>query len=93
MLGMLAWILSALRAARVLAVFEGTTGIQALDLVHRRLRLGDGLAAFLHVARSGDNDAGLHVCLDFLENARAVPFHNEAIAGATALAGFDAVRA
>ncbi len=145
----------AVRDARVLAVFEGTTGIQALDLVHRRLRRGDGLAAFLEVARAESDDAGLHICLDLLEDAgaklramtdardidagataflylaglaatgwiaarltkiegdtpatnkmraagrywldriaaRAVPFHNEAIAGAGPLAGFGAVRA
>lgn len=43
----------ALRDARVLTIFEGTTGIQAQDLVHRRL-LRDGgrtLALFLDRAR------------------------------------------
>jgi 3-(methylthio)propanoyl-CoA dehydrogenase len=59
----------AVRDARVLAVFEGTTGIQALDLVHRRLRRGEGLATFLHVAHAEGNDAGLNTCLDLLEDA------------------------
>ncbi|MGE5722435.1 MAG: acyl-CoA dehydrogenase family protein [Sphingomonadales bacterium] len=42
----------ALRDSRVLAIFEGTSGMQALDLVQRRLlRGGEGLAAFLRAAR------------------------------------------
>jgi alkylation response protein AidB-like acyl-CoA dehydrogenase len=38
--------------ARVLTIFEGTTGIQALDLAHRRLIKGDreGYSAFLAAA-------------------------------------------
>jgi 3-(methylthio)propanoyl-CoA dehydrogenase len=145
----------AVRDARVLAVFEGTTGIQALDLVHRRLLRGDGLAAFLEVARAEGDNAGLRTCLNLLEDsgtklhtmtnlrdidagataflglaslaatgwiaarlsksegdtpatnkmraaghywldriaARAVPFHSEAIAEASPLSGFGAVRA
>lgn len=44
----------ALRDARVLTVFEGTTGMQALDLLHRRLwkDKGHGLDIFLAKARS-----------------------------------------
>jgi alkylation response protein AidB-like acyl-CoA dehydrogenase len=145
----------AVRDARVLAVFEGTTGIQALDLVHRRLLRGAGLEAFLGVARIEGDDAGLHACLDLLADAGAklramtdqrdidagataflslaglaatgwiaarlmkaegeapaaqkvqvagrywlnriaawaVPFHSEAIAGASPLAGFEVIRA
>jgi 3-(methylthio)propanoyl-CoA dehydrogenase len=86
----------AVRDARVLAVFEGTTGIQALDLVHRRLRRGEGLAAFIDVARKGE-DAGLQKCLDLLEDAgtklRAMTDAREIDAGATAflnLAGLAA---
>ncbi|TKD50370.1 acyl-CoA dehydrogenase [Sphingomonas baiyangensis] len=47
-----------LRDARVFAVFEGTTGIQALDMVHRRLWRdgGEGLARFVAAARA-DCDA------------------------------------
>lgn len=43
----------ALRDARVLPVFEGTTGIQAIDLLRRRLwgEKGAGLAVFLTRAR------------------------------------------
>lgn len=42
------------RDARIATIFEGTTGIQALDLVHRRLWRDDGvgLKAFLEVARA-----------------------------------------
>ena len=42
-----------LRDARVLTIFEGTTGMQAIDLLHRRLWKdeGRGLDAFLSVAR------------------------------------------
>src|SRR5690606_2502996 len=38
-----------LRDTRILSIFEGTTGMQALDLLHRRLwaEEGKGLAAFL----------------------------------------------
>jgi 3-(methylthio)propanoyl-CoA dehydrogenase len=61
----------AVRDARVLAVFEGTTGIQALDLVHRRLRRGEGLDAFIGVARGESDDAGLQACLDLLQDAGA----------------------
>lgn len=44
----------ALRDARVLPVFEGTTGIQAIDLLRRRLwsDQGAGLAIFLAKARA-----------------------------------------
>jgi alkylation response protein AidB-like acyl-CoA dehydrogenase len=43
-----------LRDARVLAIFEGTSGMQALDLLHRRLGRdqGRGLGAFLEAARA-----------------------------------------
>lgn len=42
-----------LRDARVFAVFEGTSGIQAIDMVHRRLwrDRGEGLHRFLAAAR------------------------------------------
>ena len=47
-----------LRDSRVFTIFEGTSGIQALDLLHRRLRRdkGAGLQAFLDAARA-DVDA------------------------------------
>jgi len=43
-----------LRDARVFAVFEGTTGIQALDMLHRRLWRDEsqGLQRFLRIARA-----------------------------------------
>lgn len=65
----------ALRDARVLSIFEGTTGIQALDLLHRRLLRGDGrgYATFLRLARA---DAGsalfLDVFADTAERLRAM---------------------
>ncbi|WP_214202142.1 acyl-CoA dehydrogenase family protein [Novosphingobium profundi] len=42
-----------LRDARVFAVFEGTSGIQATDMLHRRLwrEKGEGLNLFLAIAR------------------------------------------
>lgn len=60
----------ALRDARVLAIFEGTSGIQALDLTHRRVvRDYSGLTAFLQRARAAHGDARLRRCLDLLEDA------------------------
>jgi alkylation response protein AidB-like acyl-CoA dehydrogenase len=56
----------AVRDARVLSVFEGTTGIQALDLVHRRLLRGEGLEIFLETARE---DVGDHRCLTLFQDA------------------------
>ena len=43
-----------LRDSRVFTIYEGTSGIQALDLLHRRLRRdgGKGLYAFLDLARA-----------------------------------------
>jgi len=45
-----------LRDARVLTIFEGTTGMQAIDLLHRRLWKdeGRGLQAFLRAARAAE---------------------------------------
>jgi 3-(methylthio)propanoyl-CoA dehydrogenase len=62
----------ALRDARVLAVFEGTSGIQALDLVTRRvLRDRSGFDAFLARARIVAEGTSLSSCLDLLEDAAA----------------------
>ena len=74
----------ALRDSRVFAIFEGTSGIQALDLLHRRLRReeGRGLKAFLKLARDdaakgaeryGDMAAVLELLavLDLLERSAA----------------------
>lgn len=66
----------ALRDSRVFAIFEGTSGVQALDLVHRRLRRdqGRGLKAFLDLARAdaaagGEGADDLTAVLGMLEAA------------------------
>ncbi len=66
----------ALRDSRVFAIFEGTSGIQALDLLHRRLRRdeGRGLKAFLKLARAdaaqgGEGATDVEAVLDMLEAA------------------------
>ena len=86
----------ALRDARVLAVFEGTTGIQALDLVHRRLLVPDarGFELFVAearaVAKACDEAVAdqLGRCVDTLvdaaERLRAMPDRRDVDAGATA---------
>lgn len=62
-----------LRDARVFAVFEGTTGIQAIDLLHRRLwrEHGEGIRRFVEIARAeasdGDEGATLGTVLDRFE--------------------------
>ncbi|MCJ2183441.1 acyl-CoA dehydrogenase family protein [Novosphingobium sp. 1949] len=67
-----------LRDARVFAVFEGTSGIQAIDMVHRRLwrEKGAGLHLFVSIARAElAQDAAsrqLAQALDALENAAEV---------------------
>ncbi len=38
-----------LRDARILPIYEGTNGIQALDLIHRKILMDDGLAARRHM--------------------------------------------
>ena len=68
-----------LRDCRVFTVFEGTSGIQALDLLQRRLRGRDGGAgfkAFMALARAdtagSDEQAGvLGRVLDLLDDAAA----------------------
>jgi len=60
----------ALRDARVLSVFEGTSGIQAIDLLQRRVIRDDaGLQAFLTLARADGDETPLARCLDLLEGA------------------------
>jgi alkylation response protein AidB-like acyl-CoA dehydrogenase len=96
----------AVRDARIATVYEGTTGIQALDLVHRRLWRdgGDGLSAFLTVARAdlvSCCDGNRHQaarCYDLLEDAadRLMRMHadaREAEAGATAFLHLAALAA
>ncbi|HKX80496.1 MAG TPA: acyl-CoA dehydrogenase family protein [Novosphingobium sp.] len=59
----------ALRDARVLTIFEGATGIQALDLTHRRLVMDDSsYRAFLEAA-AGCDDARWLACRDELVGA------------------------
>lgn len=82
-----------LRDARVFPIFEGTTGIQALDLVHRRLwrDRGAGLAAFVALTRQDSEGLPqLAVALDRLEQTARTFIEWEATprraeAGATAL--------
>ncbi len=55
------------RDARILPIYEGTNGIQAADLVGRKLGLGDGeaMAALIADVREGaDGEAGLVVLAD-----------------------------
>jgi alkylation response protein AidB-like acyl-CoA dehydrogenase len=65
----------ALRDSRVLTLYEGASGIQALDLLHRRLWRdeGRGLKAFLELSRADLDDsaeaAALAFVLDCLEDA------------------------
>jgi 3-(methylthio)propanoyl-CoA dehydrogenase len=65
----------ALRDSRVFTLYEGTSGMQALDLVHRRLWRdeGRGLKAFLELARADLDEeaeaAALAFVLDCLEDA------------------------
>ena len=58
-----------LRDCRIHAIFEGTSGIQALDLVHRRVLRTQSFEAFLASARAFDGGEGLTACLDLLEDA------------------------
>jgi alkylation response protein AidB-like acyl-CoA dehydrogenase len=68
----------ALRDSRVFTLYEGTSGMQALDLVHRRLWRdeGRGLKAFLDLARADLDDsaeaAALAFVLDCLEDAAEI---------------------
>ena len=84
-----------LRDARVFAVFEGTSGIQAIDMLHRRLwrEKGEGIARFMVFARAdcGEDDMSgvvsrtldrLQKCCDALNAMSGTP--REAEAGASA---------
>ena len=57
------------RDCRIHAIFEGTSGIQALDLVHRRVLRSDSFEAFVEAARAVKPDERLSPCLDLLEGA------------------------
>ena len=91
----------ALRDSRVFAIFEGTSGIQALDLLHRRLRReeGRGLKAFLKLAREdlargGEGAEDLAAVLDMLErSARELAADPKGDAGAYALLELGALAA
>ena len=85
----------ALRDARVLTIFEGATGIQALDLTHRRLLANDSsYRAFVNAA-SSCQDQRLASCLAELEKAVAWLKANPAQAdgGATAFLHLAALAA
>lgn len=85
----------ALRDARVLTIFEGTTGIQALDLVHRRLLEDDAAFQAFMTTASAIEEPRLILCLAELRTAtdtlRGNP--NLAKAGATAFLHLAAVAA
>lgn len=59
----------ALRDARVLTIFEGATGLQALDLTHRRLINDDTSYRAFRFAASDCNDNRCRSNLDVLEEA------------------------
>jgi hypothetical protein len=85
----------ALRDARVLTIFEGATGIQALDLTHRRLLADDSsYRAFLDAAAACD-DVRFRTCIAELERAADWLKANTALAdgGATAFLHLAAVAA
>ena len=85
----------ALRDARVLTIFEGTTGIQAIDLVHRRLLLDDeSYTTFLRIAGAYDDDR-LAQCLHELKAAAGWLMANPSgvEAGATAFLHLAALSA
>ena len=91
----------ALRDSRIFAIFEGTSGIQALDLLHRRLRRdeGRGLKVFMRLARAdaglgGEGAGTLGRVLDRLEtSAAALARSNDGDAGAYALLELAALAA
>ncbi|HKR90214.1 MAG TPA: acyl-CoA dehydrogenase family protein [Phenylobacterium sp.] len=58
-----------LRDCRIHAIFEGTTGIQAHDLVLRRLLRGNSYEAFMTAARAVGPDERFSSCLDLLDGA------------------------
>jgi alkylation response protein AidB-like acyl-CoA dehydrogenase len=100
------WLVEqALRDARIITIYEGTTGIQALDLLQRRLwrDAGRGLTVFLANARAdigglGAPDTGPARCFDLLEDAarHLTALHSaprQAEAGATAFLHLAALAA
>ncbi|HKT74084.1 MAG TPA: acyl-CoA dehydrogenase family protein [Steroidobacteraceae bacterium] len=58
-----------MRDCRIQTIFEGTTGIQALDLVRRRLLRGGSYEAFMAAARQSGPEPRLLSCLDLLDGA------------------------
>ncbi len=60
-----------LRDSRVAMIYEGANGIQALDLVRRKLRLEDGRAAAEYLAGLGETDARLAAAGEALAPIRA----------------------
>jgi acyl-CoA dehydrogenase len=82
-----------MRDARICAIYEGTNGIQAIDLVTRKIRESDGAALAREIedmrviARSSDfSQEALHASVDALAQASAFLTKAElagALAGAT----------
>lgn len=68
-----------LRDARIATIYEGTSGIQALDLLRRQVwrEKGRGMVVFLELARkdldlvSGSERRSAQACYDLLEDAAA----------------------
>jgi alkylation response protein AidB-like acyl-CoA dehydrogenase len=86
-----------LRDTRVLAIYEGTTGMQAQDFLHRRLIRdeGTGLAALLAAARSEGADPRVTDGIERLATrlADATPDRRDAAADAFLRAGWVLVTA
>ena len=59
----------ALRDARVLTIFEGATGIQAMDLTHRRLLADDSSYQTFLTLAARHGDTRLNACIAELEAA------------------------
>jgi len=85
----------ALRDARVLTIFEGATGIQALDLTHRRLLADDSsYRAFVGVAGRCNDDRLKNCVAELQAAAEWLKAHPEkADGGATAFLHLAAVTA
>ncbi len=92
-----------LRDARVLAIYEGTTGMQALDFLKRRLWADEGTGLAIVLARMRSETAGNGEAADIVERFAALandmlamrdtPRHGEFAADAFLRAGWACVSA
>jgi 3-(methylthio)propanoyl-CoA dehydrogenase len=83
----------ALRDVRVLTIFEGTTGIQALDMLHRRLgrETGEPLRAFARLAAAttqGEGRKRLEEALDLVTRIGSALATAEPAAAEASATGF-----